>query len=226
MATQIYKVDGLCVDVRYLVLGPIENNVYLISDGKATMVVDPSCEVERILEALGGAKVDAIVLTHCHYDHTGAAAALRKATGAPVYASAADAPEVENPTDELGRSVPCPVDVRVAHGDVLAVGSMEWKAVITPGHTKGSMCLLCIPQFGSRPDGLPVLISGDTLFAGGVGRTDFPGGSMAEMCDSIRRLAKLPDDVAVLPGHGELTTIGAERRRTFTRFGDEEGERA
>ena len=218
----MYVVDGLCVDVRYLVLGPIQNNVYIISDGAATMVVDPSCEIERILEALGSVKPDAIVLTHNHYDHVGAAAALREATGALVYASAVDAPEIENPSDMIGRSVPCPVDVRLGHGDVLAVGGMQWKAILTPGHTKGSMCLFSIPQFGNHPDGLPVLISGDTLFAGTVGRTDLPGGSMDEMRSSIKRLAKLPDDVAVLPGHNDLTTIGAERLRTFTRFGDDE----
>ena len=152
----------------------------------------------------------------------GAAAALREATGAPVYASAIDAPNVENPPSmSLGRTDPCTVDVRVSHGDVLRVGDMEWKALVTPGHTPGSMCLFCIPQFGNHAEGLPVLVSGDTLFAGTVGRTDFPGGSMDEMRASVKRLAKLPDDVAVLPGHNSLTTIGAERRRTFAYFGDE-----
>ena len=98
---------------------------------------------------------------------------------------------------------------------------MKGKVVETPGHSKGSICLFIIPQFGNHPGGLPVLLSGDTLFAGTVGRTDFEGGSMVEMAASIKKLAALPDDTAVLPGHNSLTTIGAERRRVFTMFGDE-----
>ncbi len=225
MATRLYEVQGLCVDVSYLVLGPIENNVYLISDGQGLMVVDPSREPDKILSALDGAKLDAIILTHYHYDHMGAAAALREATGAPVIASIGDAENVENPPKMgFGRTDPCTVDVRVSHGEVVKVGSMEWKVIETPGHTPGSMCLFCIPQFGNHPQGLPVLISGDTLFAANIGRTDLPGGSMEQMKASIKRLAKLPDDVAVLPGHNSLTTIGAERRRVFAAFGDEEHE--
>ncbi|MDO4290034.1 MAG: MBL fold metallo-hydrolase [Eggerthellaceae bacterium] len=218
-----YEVQGLCVDVSYLVMGPIENNVYLISDGVGTMVVDPSCDAPRILEALGDAKLDAIVLTHAHWDHTGAAAELRAATGATVYASAVDAAEVEQPHAGFASrtAAPCPVDVRLSHGDVVRVGNMQWKTIATPGHTKGSMCLFMVPPFGNHADGLPVLISGDTLFAGTVGRTDFEGGSMREMASSIKKLAKLPDDTVVLPGHNDLTTIGAERRRVFAHFGDE-----
>lgn len=222
MATDLYEVQGLCVDVTYLVLGALENNTYILSDGEGVMVVDPSCEVDRILLALEGKTPDVIVLTHHHYDHMGAAAALREATGAKVIASEADAPFVEvAKSDFMKTADPCPVDLRVNNGDVVKVGKMEWKVMSTPGHTPGSMCLFLIPQFGNHPQGLPVLITGDTLFAGTVGRTDFEGGSMEQMAASVKKLAYFPDDVAVLPGHNSLTTIGAERKRVFARFGAE-----
>lgn len=223
MKTDLFEVQGLCVDVRYLVLGPIQNNTYLISDGQGTMVVDPSCDVDKILEVLDGTVPDAIVVTHGHWDHFGAAAALREATGAPVVASAADAPYIEEPPEKglARKAVPCSVDRTVGNGDIVKVGGMEWKVISTPGHSKGSICLFIVPPFGNHADGLPVLVSGDTLFEGTVGRTDFEGGSLAEMAASIKKLAALPDDTAVLPGHNNLTTIGAERRRVFTRFGDE-----
>lgn len=224
MKTELFEVQGLCVDVTYLVLGVLQNNTYIVSDGQGTMVVDPSCDADKILTALDGATPDAIVVTHGHWDHFGAAAELREATGAPVVASVADAPFIVEPLDKgmARKAVPCAVDRTVANGDVVEVGAMKWKVVETPGHSKGSICLFIIPQFGNHPGGLPVLLSGDTLFAGTVGRTDFKGGSMEQMAASIKKLAFLPDDTAVLPGHNDLTTIGAERRRTFARFGDEE----
>ena len=148
MATDLYEISGLCVDVEYMIMGVLANNVYIVSDGEGTMVVDPSCSADKILAALGERKLDAIVLTHSHFDHTGAAAELREATGAPVIASAIDAPLIEEPCDEdlSTRGVPCPVDRTVAHGDVVEVGNMKWKVIATPGHTPGSICLFDIPQ--------------------------------------------------------------------------------
>lgn len=212
-----YKVKGGCVPIEFLVLGMIENNVFIISDGEATMVVDPSCKADEILKAVGDRKVDAIVLTHRHSDHVGAAKELRDKTGATVIASAIDAPWIageKRARDDM-RFDPCPVDHTVADGDILKIGNMAWKVIGTPGHTPGGICLFLDPQFGSNPAGDPVLVSGDTLFCGSIGRVDFEGGDMKAMRKSLKRLAMLPDETIVLPGHNDLTKIGDERRRVF-----------
>ena len=162
--------------VEYLVLGMLENNVYIISDGKATIVVDPTCKPDEIIKAAGGS-VDAIILTHRHSDHVGAAKELRD-----------------------------------------KIGDMPWKVILTPGHTEGGICLFIDPRFGTNPEGAPVLISGDTLFCGSIGRTDFQGGDMNAMRRSLKRLAVLPDETVVLPGHNSTTKIGNERKRVFAYY--------
>jgi glyoxylase-like metal-dependent hydrolase (beta-lactamase superfamily II) len=207
-----FRIDGACVPIEVLVMGMIDNNVYIIGDGEGCFVVDPTCEAQRILAAVGERRVHAIVLTHAHWDHVGAAAELRAATGATVVASEVDAPVIEG-GKVLGpnhrRFKCCPVDRVVSEGDVVEIGGTEWKVIATPGHTPGSMCLFLDSEGGTEA-GSPVLVAGDTLFRGAHGRTDFEGGSPADMSASLKRLAQLPGETIVLPGHNGMTTIDAE----------------
>jgi glyoxylase-like metal-dependent hydrolase (beta-lactamase superfamily II) len=215
--TKLFQINKGCVDVEYLIIGMLANNVYLVSDALATIVVDPTDEPKKILSALGERKLDAIFLTHHHFDHMGAAAALREASGAKVFASALDAPFIEEEafaTRDFRKTEQCPIDCKLADGDEIVLGDMTWKVIGTPGHTPGSICFYIEPDSGVYPDKAPVLLSGDTLFYQAHGRTDFEGGSPSDMRVSLARLAQLPDEALVLPGHNHLTTIAAER--TFT----------
>lgn len=208
-----YQVNGTCVRISYIVMGMIENNVYIVDDGAGCFVVDPTCDASRIITALDGRKPDAIVLTHGHWDHTGVAADLRESYDAPVIATAIEAPYIDGSDSFRGHfkmAKPCPVDRKVEDGDSLEIGNMKWQVIATPGHTPGGMCLFLKPTDGQ--EGAPVLISGDTLFAGTHGRTDFAESDSAAMAASLKRLAELPDETIVLPGHNNFTTIGREKR--------------
>lgn len=195
--------------IENLILGPLANNVYLIEGPEGVVVVDPSCKCDQILDALEGRAVAAIVLTHAHWDHVGAAKALRDATGAPVVASVADAPIIAGDEACLSdrKFEPCAVDMVVKDGQELELGGLSWQVLITPGHTPGSMCLYCA---GESDGESPVLVAGDTLFRGTHGRTDFIGGSQSDMDKSLQRLVQLPGETVVLPGHNDLTTIKQE----------------
>ena len=223
-------VQGGFLSVEVLVQGILDNNVYLVDDGAAVMVVDPCRDALQIMEAVGERPVGAIMLTHFHSDHTGAAAQLRELTGAPVYASVQDAPYVREPrkmgTSPIPLHPPCTVDVAVEDGDVVRVGKTSWKVLVTPGHSLGSMCWFATPQdFDGDPcqcvdpAGAPVLLSGDTLFCGTTGRTDFEGGSDQDMQASMVRLSQLPKNTLVLPGHMGPTTIAREAAGAFARWG-------
>lgn len=212
------------ITITAMVIGPIQTNVYVVSNAAGAFVVDPADDCPRIMNAvraLASGALDAIVVTHAHFDHTGALAQLRTETGAPVIASALDAPAIENPQASASSTLPpvkrCTVDRSVCDGDVIELCGMRWQVLMTPGHTKGSMCLyLPATENGGK---VGVLFSGDTLFKGAFGRTDFPGGSMNDMWASLNRLRLLPANTLVFPGHMQSTEIGAEERGVFQRLG-------
>ena len=195
--------------IRCLPLGALQANCYLLSDEEgATAVIDPGDEAGTILETVraGELAVEAILLTHAHFAHILAADELRRETGAPVYVYETDAPALADPRRSLtvlakGGAGPLRADHLLKDGEELRVGRLAVSVLHTPGHTPGSCCFLC----GDA------LFSGDTLFAGSIGRTDFPGGDDQAMAASLRMLAALEPGIRVFPGHGESTTLSKER---------------
>lgn len=190
--------------IQTLQVGPIGTNCYILSDpevGKCA-VIDPGEEASRVAAAVKGSGCApcAILLTHGHYDHTGAVAALRQQwPDVPVYLSRLDQAGDNPYLRELFPPIAGAVDY--GEGDTIAVGTLTVEVLSTPGHSEGSVTLRC----GD------VLFCGDTLFAGSCGRTDFPGGSMKKMLASLRRLGRLEGDLAVYPGHMEPSTLERER---------------
>lgn len=186
--------------IRKIPVGMLQENCYFVSDENGeTAVIDPGDEADRLLGLLqsGGLTPRCILLTHGHFDHVGAAAALAERYACPVYLHEAD---WALPARLTGGALPQTRALR--EGDELAVGALRFRVLETPGHSAGSVSLLC----GDA------LFSGDTIFAGGSwGRTDFPGGSEPALRASLRRLAALPPQTRVFPGHGPETTIAAER---------------
>lgn len=201
--------------IKQLIVGSMAVCCYIVvcEKSKKAAVVDPGGDVETILGELDSLNVqlELIIATHGHPDHVCGNRQLQEATGAKIVMHEEDddffgKPEVEKYFSMLGLEPSPPVDIRVKEGDEIKVGEVVFQVIHTPGHTPGGMCLYSKPE----------LITGDTLFVGGLGRTDFPGGSHPDLIGSIRnKLLILPDDTVVWPGHGyggSSSTIGEEKR--------------
>jgi hydroxyacylglutathione hydrolase len=195
-------------------VGPLQCNCTILGDEQAgeAIVIDPGDEVSRIHRRLIelGLKLKQILVTHGHIDHVGGALKLKRLTGAPILLNENDLPQLKMMDTQagwLGIATPetAPPDDLLTDGLSVGLNSCPAQIIHTPGHTQGSVCLHFVP--------LKLLIAGDTLFAGSIGRTDLPGGNSGQIIDSIQsRLLPLPDETKVLPGHGPATTIGAERK--------------
>ncbi len=195
-------------------VGPLRCNCTILGDEVTSeaLVVDPGDNIPEILSRLQkhGLTLRQIVVTHAHIDHVGGAAQLRKLTGAPVVMNQQDLGllgMMEMQAGWLGVATPqvAPPDASAEDGLAIGLTTLPAQVLHTPGHTPGSICLLFPDQH--------LLLAGDTLFAGSIGRTDLPGGDGQQILRSLRgRLLVLPDATRVLPGHGPETTIGEERQ--------------
>jgi glyoxylase-like metal-dependent hydrolase (beta-lactamase superfamily II) len=202
------------MDIRMLTVGQVAENTYIFrqDDSDTALIIDPGEEADRILatlDQLGISKLEAILLTHTHFDHIGAAAPVAKATGAPVYC-----PELETqvladimkyiPWEGFGPYESWDAEETVSGGEHLELAGFEIDVIFTPGHSPGHVTY-------SIPDER-VLFSGDVLFQGSVGRTDLPYGDWPTLLASIGGLLeRFPDETGVYPGHMGVTTLGAER---------------
>jgi hydroxyacylglutathione hydrolase len=203
----------MALEVQMLTVGPLAENCFLLrSEGSdRALVVDPGEEPERILAAVSdwGAEVEAILLTHTHFDHIGAVAPVAKATGAPVYCPEIEVPVLADvmsfvPWKEFGPYESHQAEETVRGGEMLELAGLELDVIFTPGHSPGHV------TYSVR--GEDAIFSGDVLFQGSVGRVDLPGGDGPTLMASIASLLEShPDETAVHPGHMGMTTLGAER---------------
>lgn len=195
-------------------VGPLGCNTTILGDNTTgeAIVIDPGDEAERIYGRLTaqGLTLRQILITHAHIDHIGSAVQLKDRTGAPIYLNENDLSLLASMAQQaawLGMAPPkvAPPDEALQPGQIVGLPGYQATVLHTPGHTQGSICLLF--------SGLNLLVAGDTLFAGSIGRTDLPGGNYEQILQSIQtQLLPLPDATRVIAGHGPATSIGAERK--------------
>ena len=197
------------INIIKLSLGAYQTNTYIVHEknAKSCAVIDPGYQADTILKKVRalGLTVDAVLLTHGHFDHVGAVEEIVAATGCALWMSERDWSQFPNPVTAYFYPIAncdfCEVNF-CEEGEEISAGGLRFRVLDTPGHTHGSVCFRC----GNA------LFSGDTLFAGSCGRTDLPGGSGKLLRQSLARLSGLEDDLYVYPGHGESTTLAEEKR--------------
>jgi hydroxyacylglutathione hydrolase len=202
------------IDVRMFTVGPVQENCFIVRQkgSERGVIVDPGEEAEKLLaaiDALGITQLDAILLTHTHFDHVGAVAPVAKATGAPVYCPELETRVLANimdyvPWPGFGPFESYDADQTVAGGETLELAGLTLDVIFTPGHSPGHV------TYAIR--GENALFSGDVLFQGSVGRVDLPGGDWPTLLASIETLVdSYPEETTVYPGHMGITSLGAER---------------
>ena len=196
------KIDTLC-------LGDYQTNCYIVraEDSRSCAVIDPGYEAGTILAFLKekGLQLDAILLTHGHFDHVGGVKPLAKETGCKIWMHAGDCVRMKNPTYSFFFPLAQALDAGVCFcedSEMIFAGGLNFTVMETPGHTPGSVCYRCEDA----------MFSGDTLFAGSCGRIDLPGGDRKAMLASLKLLSELEEDCRIFPGHGSDTTLSEEKR--------------
>lgn len=198
--------------IRTIAVGPLQANCYIVIDEatKAAAIIDPGDDINMVIETVrdSGANVKEILLTHGHFDHAFAVGELQKTFDVDMRIHEADVVQLEGSLDvgvmfyDVSSYQKPKIGPFLTDGETISLGETELNVIHTPGHSEGSVCFLS----GD------VVFTGDTLFAGGIGRSDFPGGSSETLMNSIsEKLLTLPDETVIYPGHGSQSTIGDER---------------
>jgi hydroxyacylglutathione hydrolase len=219
------------LDVRMFTVGPVQENAYIVrapatggaAGERRALLVDPGEESQRLLDAVAAldVEIEAILITHCHFDHIGAVAPLARATGAPVYCPQIEVPLLQDimawTPPGFGPFESWEPERTVAGGERLSLAGLDVEVLFTPGHSPGHVTYAIAPTVAGAPTAAgagapaPALLSGDVLFQGSVGRTDLPGGDWSVLERSIGELvARFPAESAVYPGHMGVTTLGRE----------------
>lgn len=206
--------------IKNTVTGILSNNVYLVinMEKNESFIVDPSYRPDILINMIkeSGTDLKAILLTHGHFDHILSAEDIREEFHVPVYAGEEEKELLSDKDINMsarmrGNAVSLNPDVLVSDEEIINVAGIPIKCIFTPGHTRGSVCWYI--------EDSKILLAGDTLFSGSHGRTDFPTGDQVQMENSLKEiLFKLPDDTEVLPGHGEKTSIGYEKKHNMINF--------